>query len=449
MPSRRPSRRPVRLVWNRRETPASPPAVLHLLSDTSASLDAPLTGDIYHGDNLPVMHALLPHLEGRIDLIYADPPFNTGRAYPTRIGRSEDSRRPGTWKKTAGYDDRWDDSAAYLDMLGPRLEAMYRLLAPSGTLYLHVDWRASAHAKVLLDEIFGRDRLLNEIIWIYHGPSPIKSAFKRKHDTLLVYTKSSRYTFNADAVRVPYDDATRKAFASSPRAGFGKVPDLARGKVPEDWWYFPVVARLHGERTGYPTQKPMALMERIILASSKKGDLVADFFGGSGTTAVAAARYSRRWILCDQSPIAVETAYRRLLLEDPGLRCRIWLAQPARASGSLARRLRWSQSGRTLRISLLTTSLRGRRSGAAAEVNLWEVDWEAGEEFRSRSQAIRPWRSDQLPRTLRHVYDGPGTYLVRVRAWDALGRMHAADRRVSISSERGNPKKKRARVGAP
>jgi site-specific DNA-methyltransferase (adenine-specific) len=449
MPSRPPSPRPVRLEWNRREAIAPPPAVLHLLSETSAPAGHPVTGDIYHGDNLSVMRALLPDLAGRIDLIYADPPFNTGRTYPTRIGRGEDSRRPGTWKKAAGYDDRWDDPAAYLDMLGPRLEAMHRLLAASGTLYLHVDWRASAHAKVLLDEVFGRDRLLNEIIWIYHGPSPIKSAFKRKHDTLLVYTKSSRYTFNADAVRVPYDDATRKAFAGSTRAGFGKIPDLARGKVPEDWWYFPVVARLHRERTGYPTQKPMGLMERIVLASSKKGDLVADFFGGSGTTAVAAARCGRRWIMCDKSPIAVETAYRRMLLEGTGVGCRIWTTQTARPNASLARRLRWSQTGRTVRISLPGTSLRGRRSGEAAEVNLWEVDWDAGEGFRSCTQAIRPWRSAQLPRSLRHVYTSPGTYRVRVRAWDALGRMHTADRRVSIAAGRGKAKKKRARVGAP
>ena len=104
-------------------------------------------------------------------------------------------------------------------------------------------------------KLFGADHLLNVIAWVYHGPSPIKSAFNRKHDTILVYTKGEKYTFNADAVRVPYDETTVKTFASSPKAGFGKVPDLKRGKVPEDWWYFPVVARLHNERTGYPNAK--------------------------------------------------------------------------------------------------------------------------------------------------------------------------------------------------
>ena len=190
---------------------------------------------------------------------------------------------------------------------------MYRLLAPHGTLYLHLDWHADAYARLLLDEIFGREHLLNEIIWTYHGPSPIRRAFNRKHDTILVYTKGDNYTFNADAVREPYHPNTVKTFASSSKAGFGKVPDLERGKVPEDWWYFPVVARLHNERTGYPTQKPEALVERILLASSNPGDLVADFFCGSGTFPVTAARHDRRFLAGDVSWRAIHTTRERLI----------------------------------------------------------------------------------------------------------------------------------------
>jgi hypothetical protein len=175
------------------------------------------------------------------------------------------------------------------------------------------DWHADAYARLLLDELFGANQLLNEIVWAYHGPSPIRSAFNRKHDVILAYVKGDRYTFNADAVRVPYDNSTLKTFASSPKAGFGKVPDLARGKVPEDWWYFPVVARLHNERTGYPTQKPEALLERIILASSKPGDLVADFFCGSGTAPLAAARHGRGFLAADASWRAIHTTRARLL----------------------------------------------------------------------------------------------------------------------------------------
>ena len=265
------------------------------------------------GDNLAVMSALLPKYQGRINLIYADPPFFTNRRYPARVGRGEDSRRPHEWQLADGYPDRWPDIESYLDMLYPRLKLMHQLLAPTGTLYLHLDWHANHYARLLLDEIFGPDRLLNEIAWVYHGPSPIRSAFNRKHDTILSYTKSPDYTFNADAVRQPYNPNTVKTFASSPKAGFGKVPDLKRGKVPEDWWYFPVVARLHNERTGYPTQKPEALLERIILASSNPGDLIADFFCGSGTTPLVAAKLDRRFIANDGTWRAVYTTRSRLV----------------------------------------------------------------------------------------------------------------------------------------
>ncbi|MGH2620648.1 MAG: DNA-methyltransferase, partial [Anaerolineales bacterium] len=256
------------------------------------------------GDSLGVMAALLAQFEGQVDLIYADPPFHSGKTYRARTGRAEDSRRPSAWQTTGGFVDAWSGLPEYLDMLYPRLVLMHRLLAETGTLYLHLDWHAAAYCRVLLDEIFGPDRLLNEIIWVYHGPSPIRSGFKRKHDTIYVYTKSKAYTFNADVVRTPYSPATTKTFASSPKAGFGKLPDLARGKVPEDWWYFPVVARLHGERTGYPTQKPEALLERVVAASSQPGGLVADVFCGAGTTAVVSDRLGRRGLAGDLSPLA-------------------------------------------------------------------------------------------------------------------------------------------------
>ena len=232
------------------------------------------------GDNLRVMNALLPEYEGKVNLIYADPPFFTNKGYAARIGRGEDSRRPENWQLAEGYDDEWSDMGSYLDMLYPRLMLMYKLLSPSGSLYLHLDWHANSYARLLLDEIFGYENLRNEIIWTYHGPSPIRSAFNRKHDMILFYSKSNQHTFNVDQVRIPYNENTVVTFKSSKKAGFGKTPDLERGKVPEDWWYFPVVARLHNERTGYPTQKPESLMERIIMASSNPGDIVADFFGG-------------------------------------------------------------------------------------------------------------------------------------------------------------------------
>jgi DNA modification methylase len=335
------------------------------------------------GDNLPVMAALLPEYEGRVNLIYADPPFFTNRKYPARIGRGEDSRKPDEWQLTEGYRDHWPDLEAYLDFLYQRLALMYRLLAPNGTLYLHLDWHADSYARLLLDELFGAENLLNEIIWAYHGPSPIRRAFNRKHDTILVYVKGKDYTFNADAVREPYNPNTVKTFEASPKAGFGKVPDLERGKVPEDWWYFPVVARLHNERTGYPTQKPQALLERIVKASSNPGDLVADFFCGSGTTPLAATSLRRRFIATDVTFRAVHTTRSRLTVSQTPFTLERDSAFPFELSmgdGKIK-----DENG----VLQLDTSL---------ALDYWEADpaWD-GKTFKSAAQAVRPVRSDKVP----------------------------------------------------
>jgi len=342
------------------------------------------------GDNLEITSALLPEYEGSIDLIYADPPFFTNKRYRARIGRGEDSRRPQDWVTAEGYHDLWDGPDAYLTFLYERLVLMHRLLAPTGTLYLHLDWHSDAYARLILDEIFGPDNLLNEIIWAYHGPSPIRSAFNRKHDTILVYTRGDTYTFNADAVRVPYDQATLKTFASSRKAGFGKVPNLARGKVPEDWWYFPVVARLHNERTGYPTQKPEALLGRVILASSNPGDLVADFFCGSGTAPLVAAKHGRRFIASDASWRAVQTTGARLVSLPSTA---FTLERTARAPW-LVREAKPADFG--LHLDGRTLTLVARE-----ELISWEVDpdWD-GRVFRSTGQAVRPVRNGEISASL-------------------------------------------------
>ena len=337
------------------------------------------------GDNLSVMVSLLPEYEGRINLIYIDPPFFTNRKYPARIGRGEDSRKPERWELGEGYHDHWETLDAYLDFLYQRLAVMHRLLSPNGTLYLHLDWHADAYARLLLDEIFGADHLLNEIIWAYHGPSPIRRAFNRKHDTILAYVKSEDYLFNVDAIREPYNENTVKTFHASPKAGFGKVPDLARGKVPEDWWYFPVIARLHNERTGYPTQKPVALLERIILASSNFDDIVADFFCGSGTTPFVAAKHGRHYVACDEMFRAVHTTRGRLT-DFP-------------IPFSLERDTRFN-------IPILpapkSTKVHFSHNSISLETNLdldyWEVDpnWD-GLTFKSAAQAKRPVRSGDIP----------------------------------------------------
>jgi DNA modification methylase len=252
-------------------------------------------------------------------LIYLDPPFASGKKYSARINGEKGIAS----QAVHAYDDD-RDLDDYLDWLEPRLILARDLLSEDGTLYVHLDWHVVHYVKVMLDRLFGRQRFLNEIIWCYHGPSPITSAFKRKHDTILVYTKSRSYYFNADAVRVPYDEATVRTFGSSPKAGFGKVPNLQRGKVPEDWWYFPVVARLHRERVGYETQKPEVLLQRIIAASSEPGDQILDFFCGSGTTGVVGAKLGRHASLCDNNPIAIEKTLLRLQQIEPQPNVGLW-----------------------------------------------------------------------------------------------------------------------------
>lgn len=306
---------------------------LNLTELASESVDAapveiPLSDDlsgagqeaeVFCAENLALLQQSANAWTGRYQLIYVDPPFGSGKVYAARVAgsRSQQSQAVGAYRDDLAFD-------AYLDWLTERLALMRDLLCASGTLYVHLDWHAVHYVKVALDRLFGRNRFLNEIVWCYHGPSPIQSAFKRKHDTLLVYTRSADYFFDADAVRVPYDEATVRTFAGSAKAGFGKVPDLARGKVPEDWWYFPVVARIHSERVGYETQKPEALLERIVRASSRPGDRMGDFFAGAGTAGVVAARLGRSCTLVDRNPVAVEKTLLRLARVAPRPRVRLW-----------------------------------------------------------------------------------------------------------------------------
>jgi DNA modification methylase len=363
------------------------------------NLEAHSENRLILGDNLPVMSALMAEYEGRIDCIYVDPPFFTNKGYSTRIGRGEDSRKPGEWQLTEGYPDEWAGMDSYLDMLYPRLQAMHQLLAPTGSLFLHLDWHANSYARILLDEIFGYDNLRNEIIWTYHGPSPIRSAFNRKHDMILFYSKTDQYYFDVDAVRIPYASNTVETFKSSSKAGFGKVPDLERGKVPEDWWYFPVVARLHQERTGYPTQKPERLLERIIRATTKPGDLVGDFFSGAGTTGSVAARLGRRFLLSDNQPRALHTTQARLVLDQD-----LDKGDQAELSPVLVQheaRVNQDQPKTPGELGMPDSEVQDGSvqlpPELAAQTLYWEIDPDyGGDIFHSRLQAARPWRKGSL-----------------------------------------------------
>ena len=240
------------------------------------------------GESLDVMRRLPAGCAG---LVYADPPFNSRR---TRTG----TVRQGA--SNAAFADSFDD---YLGWLRPRLAETRRLLAAHGTFYLHVDPRESHYCKVLLDEVFGRDCFLNEVIWAYDYGGRGRDRWPQKHDTLLVYVRTpGAHHFDADAVdRIPY------------MAPSLQTPErVARGKLPTDVWWQTIVPTTSKERTGYPTQKPLAILRRIVAASSRPGDLVVDWCAGSGTTGVAAHELGRRFLLIDRSADAVAVMRRRL-----------------------------------------------------------------------------------------------------------------------------------------
>jgi site-specific DNA-methyltransferase (adenine-specific) len=262
---------------------------------------------IYFGDNLQILRKLR---KGSVDLIYIDPPFNTGRARThtqMSMQSSADGDRTGFQGRryatmrigSRSFADLFDD---YLAFLEPRLIEAHRLLAPHGTLYFHIDYREVHYCKLLLDGIFGRDRFLNEVIWAYDYGGRTRRRWPPKHDNILVYVKDpKRYVFNAEEVdRIPY---------MAP--GLVGPEKAQRGKLPTDTWWHTIVPTAGREKTGYPTQKPLGVVKRIVIASSKPGDLVLDFFAGSGTTGDACRELGRRFVLIDDNAEAIDVMARR------------------------------------------------------------------------------------------------------------------------------------------
>jgi site-specific DNA-methyltransferase (adenine-specific) len=262
---------------------------------------------IYFGDNLAILQTLPSE---SIDLIYIDPPFNPVKAQSRKQIKTvadENGDRVGFQGRSyrtielgqKAYLDQFDD---YLGFLEPRLREAYRLLKPHGSLYFHIDYREVHYCKILLDQIFGRDSFLNEIIWAYDYGARTKKKWPPKHDNILWYAKDpSKYTFNVEEIeRIPY---------MAP--GLVGKEKAARGKLPTDTWWHTIVPTNGTEKTGYPTQKPLGILRRIIQASSKPGDVVLDFFGGSGTTAAACLEYDRNFLLIDINPQSIEIMRKR------------------------------------------------------------------------------------------------------------------------------------------
>jgi len=282
------------------------------------SVDEPLPLDddlVVLGDNAPVMDALP---DGAFDLIYMDPPFNTGRAQArhTLAVTADDTgdrlgfqgrRYSSTLLRTLSYDDQFGD---YLAFLEPRLSRARELLAPHGTLYFHIDYREAHYCKLLLDEVFGRDAFLNELIWAYDYGAKPRRRWPAKHDTILAYVRTpGAHHFDADAVdREPY---------MAP--GLVSAEKAARGKRPTDVWFHTIVPTNGREKTGYPTQKPEGVLRRLVAASSRDGGWCLDPFAGSGTLGAVCRQLGRRFVLIDESPVAAEVMRDRLAAPEAAL----------------------------------------------------------------------------------------------------------------------------------
>jgi len=306
------------------------------------------------GDNKLVMSSLLkgdpergiPSMAGKINLIYIDPPFFTGADFTirTKLGDERIEKEPSIIEERA-YKDTWSGGiASYLRYMYERLVLMRELLADNGSIYVHLDWHVGHYVKVMMDEIFGYDKCQNEIIWCYREAINSKKRWNRKHDVVLFYTKSDEFTFNYKDVLEPHSEETIKKYRyvdehgrryrlmgrglkNSPIKSQRDVPKewekthpelvyrhyLPEGKLPVDYWLIDIINQASAERVDFATQKPEALLKRIILASSNPGDIVADFFCGSGTTLAVAEKLGRRWIGCDLSKFAIQVTRKRLL----------------------------------------------------------------------------------------------------------------------------------------
>ncbi|MDY6372721.1 MAG: DNA methyltransferase [Bacteroidales bacterium] len=304
------------------------------LRDDAAGKMPAYQNRLIYGDNLLAMQALLagdpatglPSLRGKVDLIYIDPPFDSKADYRTKLTLpgGDISQKPTTIEQFA-YADTWKDgTASYLRMLYPRLVLMRELLSDHGSIYVHIDWHVGHYVKVLMDEIFGKENFRNEIIWYYSTLGRPKDRFALKHDTIFWYGKTEGTFFNEIDARIPYtqqyiDSHFRDIDENGRRcrkrfdAGKWRVYYPEEGMIPNDVWEIPYENSMSRERVNYATQKPTTLLERIIKSSSNEGDLVCDFFGGSGTTAAVAERLGRRWITSDIGKPATLVMRKRLI----------------------------------------------------------------------------------------------------------------------------------------
>jgi len=297
------------------------------LFDTTGRQLKGWTNKLIWGDNKLILSSLVNgplreeiEKQGGLKLIYIDPPFAVGADFSYNITvNGEDVTKQQSIIEEIAYRDTWGRGiSSYLTMMYERLKLMHQLLAEDGSIYVHCDWRAEAYLRLIIDDVFGKDQFINHIVWCYTGPGYWKNQWVRKHDDIFMYTKSKKYIFNPyfvdykSGIHVSKNGEVLTYGGGIKESNAEKLEE--RGKPKEDWWEdIFTVDRVRKEMLGYDTQKPEALLERIIKASSNEGDLVADFFCGSGTTAAVAEKLGRKWIACDLGRFAIHTTRKRMI----------------------------------------------------------------------------------------------------------------------------------------
>ena len=288
------------------------------LFDTSGKKLQGWSNKLIWGDNKYVLSSLKSgtirdeiEANGGIKLIYIDPPFDVGADFSTmiEIGDTEFDKAPTVLEEIAFRDTWGRGQDSYLVMIYERLQLLQSLIAPDGVICVHVDWRVNAQIQLILNELFGADNFVNEIIWHYDYGARSKTSFGKKHDNLYLYSKSENYTFNSEDILVPFESGmTEWRYSKGGQTG----KEMPKGKIPSDVWDIKLNA-MSKEHIGYPTQKPEALLEKIVKAFTNRGEIVADFFAGSGTTAAVAEKLNRKWITSDIGRFSINTARKRLI----------------------------------------------------------------------------------------------------------------------------------------
>ncbi len=255
---------------------------------------------------------------GGLKLVYIDPPFNVGDDFNVKINVDEENKfeKRRNFLEEIAYRDTWGEgSDSFISMLYERLQLIKQLLSEDGSIFVHCDYRVNSLIRLILDEIFGEGKFINEIIWTYTSGGKSTKSFGKKHDTIYWYSKSDNYEFNIDDVRIPYSEKTLQNYKPGLKGSTytGDVKINEKGKIPEDYWDISIASKSLKENLNYPTQKPEKLLERIIKCASSENDLIADFFCGSGTTLAVAEKLNRKWIGTDLGKFAIHTSKKRLI----------------------------------------------------------------------------------------------------------------------------------------